>query len=131
MRELVARLGASEAGAGGGPPPVVITLANPGLCRSGLDRDGPAPGPALRALRAVVDRTAEAGGRALVHGAAAPAAAHGALLSDGRPQDVEAWIYADVGRRAQRKVFEQTAAVLERRKPSIAAAAGLCLGPLG
>ena len=122
VREMVVRLDRSKPG---GPPPIIITLVNPGLCKSNIDRDDKPPGLAMRAMRAVLDRTTEVGGRALVHGAAAAADAHGQFMSDGKNQDVEGWIYEDVGGRAQCKVFEQTVAVLEQRKPNLVAAAGL------
>ena len=122
VREVVARLGSAKAG---GQPPVIINLVNPGLCKSNIDRDEKPAGLVMRAMRALLDRTTEVGGRSMVHGAAAPAGSHGEFMSDGENQDVEWWIYEDVGRRAQRKVFEQTVPILEERKPGIMAAAGL------
>jgi hypothetical protein len=47
------------------------------------------------------------------------------MMSDGSNQKVEAWIYTDMGKKAQVKVFEQTMKILEQRKPGIGAAAGL------
>jgi hypothetical protein len=46
-------------------------------------------------------------------------------MSDSQNQDVERWIYGDVGKKAQKKVFEQTVNVLEKRSPGIAKSTGL------
>lgn len=116
-RELVARLGPSTR--------VIINLVNPGLCTSNLGRDSVNPPAVLRLVRFILDRTTEVGSRTLVLGASAPASSHGEFQSDGANQDVEAWIYGEVGQRAQRKVFEQTLQVLEARKVGIAREAGL------
>lgn len=122
MRELVARLFKGQESSS---PPVIINLVNPGLCESNIDRADKPPGLLMRRLRSILFRTTEVGGRALVLGASAPEESHGEFISDGNRQAVEGWIYKDVGHRAQNKVFEQTVAVLEQRKPGVAAAAGL------
>ena len=123
MREMVARLKKAR---DGGPPPTVITLVHPGLCKSTFDvRDGDTPPLGIRLMRLMMERTTEVGGRTLVLGASTSVDAHGEYIADGKVTDVESWIYQDVGRRAQHKVFEQTLAILEERKPGIAAAAGL------
>lgn len=120
---MVARLNKKQDGS---PPPTVITLVHPGLCKSTFDyRDGQTPSLGLRLMRLLMERTTEVGGRTLVLGASTSSDAHGEYIADGKATDVESWIYQDVGRRAQRKVFEQTVAILEQRKPGIAAAAGL------
>lgn len=116
VREIVARRPRD--------PSVVINLVNPGLCKSELERDAGESGLAMRLMRSIIDRTTEVDGRALVLGASGPGDIHGEFMSDGKQQVVEGWIYQDVGRRAQRKVFEQTVAILEQRKPGVAAAAG-------
>ena len=46
-------------------------------------------------------------------------------MIDGQNQDVEKWIYEDVGKRAQRKAFEQTKKLLETRSLGFMKAAGL------
>jgi hypothetical protein len=116
-RELVARLGSSTR--------VIINLVNPGLCASNLDRNSGNPSVVLRLMRRILDRTTEVGSRTLVLGASAPASSHGEYQSDGATQDVEGWIYTEVGERAQKKVFEQTLHILEARKAEIAREAGL------
>ena len=116
-RELVARLGSSTG--------VIINLVNPGLCTSNLERNSGQAPAVVRIVRRILDRTTEVGSRTLVLGASAPASSHGEFQSDGENQDVEAWIYTDVGRRAQKKTFEQTLRILEARKSGIAHEAGL------
>lgn len=73
----------------------------------------------------MIGRTTEVGSRTLVLGAAAGPTSHGEYLSDGENQAVESWIYTDVGKAVQRKVFEQTMKVLELRKPGVGHAVGL------
>ncbi|PYH92583.1 short-chain dehydrogenase/reductase [Aspergillus ellipticus CBS 707.79] len=113
-RELVARLKSPST------PPVIINLVNPGLCTSTLDRRGLQPPMVMRIMRWILDRTTEVGGRTFVLAASAPVSSHGEFQSDGANQDVESWIYTDVGIRAQKKVFDQTLEILEMRKPGIA-----------
>ncbi|RVX65852.1 hypothetical protein B0A52_10309 [Exophiala mesophila] len=104
---------------------VVITMVNPGLCKSELDRSASF---ILRLfitpLRMILARTTEVGSRTLVAGACSPDS-HGQFMSDGVNQDPEAWILTDTGKKAQLKVFEQTMKILEQRKPGISKEAGL------
>ncbi|KAE8337308.1 hypothetical protein BDV24DRAFT_140255 [Aspergillus arachidicola] len=120
-RELVARLESEIASA----PSVIINIVNPGLCSSNLDRSGSEPPLTVRIMRRILDRTTEVGGRTFVLAAAAPPTSHGEFQSDGVNQDVESWIYTDLGRRAQEKVFDQTLKILEARKPGLAQGIGL------
>jgi hypothetical protein len=120
VRELAQRLGGSSS------PPVIIDLVNPGMSHSAFGRDGSLPLRIITGImRRIFARSTEVGSRTLVHGACAPAASHGEYMSDGQDQDVERWIYEEVGKRAQRKVFEQTMQLLEARSPGIGKAAGL------
>jgi len=98
---------------------------NPGLCKSTLDRSGAKSPLAVRILRGILDRKTEVGARTFVLAACAPATSHGEFQSDGANQDVESWIYTDLGRKVQKKAYEQTLEILEARKPGIAQAAGL------
>ncbi|KAH8700742.1 hypothetical protein BGW36DRAFT_459871 [Talaromyces proteolyticus] len=106
-------------------PPVIINIVNPGLCTSTLGRSDIKPPLAVRILRSILDRKAEVGARTFVLAASAPATSHGEFQSDGANQEVESWIYTDVGRRVQKTAYEQTLKILEERKPGIAQAAGL------
>ncbi|KAB8274596.1 NAD(P)-binding protein [Aspergillus minisclerotigenes] len=123
-RELVARLKSKTASA----PSIIINIVNSGLCSSNLDRSGNQPSLIVRTVPRILDRTTEVGGRTLVLAAAAPASSHGEIQSDGTNQDVESWIYTDVGRRAQKKVFDQTPRILEDRKPGLVQSVRFCDG---
>ncbi|KAJ9618363.1 hypothetical protein, variant [Exophiala oligosperma] len=114
IREFVSRLSHSQPSS---QPPVVITLVNPGLCRSSLDRDQHfLVRMTTDVLRFIVGRATEVGSRTLVHGACAGPESHGMFMSDGKNQDVEPWIYTDQGKKVQKKVFEQTMKVLDERR---------------
>lgn len=54
-----------------------------------------------------------------MYNASAGPESHGEYTSDSEIQKVEEWIYSDMGKRAQKKVFEQTMKVLETRKPGL------------
>ncbi|RAH64715.1 NAD(P)-binding protein [Aspergillus aculeatinus CBS 121060] len=123
-RELVARLSTKQEDDADGTPPVIINIVNPGLCASDLARAEP-PSVIARIARQILERTTEVGARTLVLAASAPKSSHGELQSDGKNQNVEGWIYTEVGRRVQKKVFEQTLKVLEERRPGISLEAGL------
>lgn len=58
-------------------------------------------------------------------GACAGPASHGEFMSDGVNQNVEKWIYGDVGKEAQKRVFEQTLRILETRNPGVGSAVGV------
>lgn len=124
VREIVSRISTSDSGS----PSVVINLVNPGLCVSTLATRNEKPRAARiieSILYALISRTTEVGARTLVLGASAGPTSHGEYMADGYNQNVEPWIYTDVGKRAQKKVFEQTMKVLEARKPGIGATIGL------
>ncbi|KAK4064136.1 uncharacterized protein Triagg1_9115 [Trichoderma aggressivum f. europaeum] len=105
--------------------PTTINLVNPGLCYSAINRSGVKPPLLIRLIYKMLARTTEVGGRCLVLAAAAPDSSHGECQSDGKNQDVAPWIYTTVGEKAQKKAWEQTAVILEQRKPGILKAAGL------
>lgn len=65
------------------------------------------------------------GARTYVFSASAGPESYGEFMSDGEVQKAEGWIYTDVGKKVQRKVFEQTMKVLETRSPGVGAAVGL------
>ncbi|PQE23579.1 short-chain dehydrogenase protein [Rutstroemia sp. NJR-2017a BVV2] len=122
VRELVQRLNTTKSP----PPPVIINLANPGLCKSTLDRGSDAIFKVVAFIaHALLGRTAEVGSRTYVLGASAGPESHGEFMSDGAVQEAEGWIYTDTGKKVQKKVFEQTMKVLEKRCPGVGAAVGL------
>lgn len=117
MREVCSRLHDES---------VVITLVNPGMCKSDLDRSiNFVLRSFLWGFRMVLARTTEVGSRTLVTGACAGPESHGQFMSDAVNQDVEAWILTETGKKAQLKLFEQTIKILEQRKPGISKDAGL------
>lgn len=121
-RELLARLKANPKF---DTNPVIINLVNPGLCLSSLTRDDVKPPLLFRIANKLIARTTEQGGRCLVVAASAPESSHGEFQSDGKNQDVEAWIYTELGKKVQKKVWEQTVSILEARKPGLLSAVGL------
>ncbi|KIW93121.1 uncharacterized protein Z519_05726 [Cladophialophora bantiana CBS 173.52] len=126
IRELVLRLREHDRSRTVTASPITITLVNPGLCMSDLDRNVILPGRILMYIvRLLLGRSTEVGSRTLVYGACAGPDSHGAFMSDGKNQEVEKWIYSDLGQKAQSKVFEQTMKVLESRRPGIGAEVGL------
>lgn len=123
VRELVSRISAAKSPA----PPVIINLVSPGLCTSTtLDRGAPRSFQIISFIVGLLlGRSTEKGARTFVLAASAGPKSHGEFMGDGHNQDVENWIYGDVGKRAQKKVFEQTMRVLETRKPGVGQALGL------
>jgi retinol dehydrogenase 12 len=122
-RELVARLKSNQDFV---EHLITINVVNPGLCYSNLGHDNVTkPSFMFRMVYKILARTTEVGGRCLVLAAAAPESSHGELQSDGKNQDVEAWIYTKVGNEVQLRVWYQTAAILETRSPGILRSAGL------
>lgn len=119
VRELVSRINFSKSAT----PPIIINLASPGLCTSTTLNRGPSSLPE-KVLTSIVGlllgRSTEKGSRVFVNAASAGPTSLGQFICDDcTNHDVEAWIYGDVGQRAQSKVFEQTMKVLETRKPGI------------
>ncbi|TGO12756.1 hypothetical protein BPAE_0808g00020 [Botrytis paeoniae] len=122
VRELVQRLNKAKSP----NPPVITNLANPGLCKSTLDRGrGAAFKIVAFIMLSLLGRTAEVGSRTYVLGASAEPESHGEFMSDGAVQKAEGWIYTEIGEKVQKKVFEQTMKVLEERSPGIGASVGL------
>ncbi|KAI1495094.1 NAD(P)-binding protein [Biscogniauxia mediterranea] len=121
LREIVSRLKAKDQKAAG----VTLNAVSPGLCVSNIDRGKGAPGLAVRILYSIFYRTAEVGSRTLVHAASAGPDTNGEYLVDLKKTPVEWWIDTDMGRRVQRKAYEQTVKILEERKPGILEEAGL------
>jgi retinol dehydrogenase 12 len=121
IREFLSR-STNSTNSFGTAPPVTINLVHPGLCYS--------PGTAkvifpIRILLSIVGRSTEAGSRTFVNAACAGPETHGEFLNSDINVGVEPWILTEVGARAQRKVFEQTMKVLEKRAPGVATGVGV------
>ncbi|KAK4223159.1 retinol dehydrogenase 14 [Podospora fimiseda] len=125
VRELAARLKRVDSKANAGAPPVIINTVNPGLCKSTLGNKENKPPLIVRALRAILDRTTEVGSRTYVLAASAPADSHGEFQSNGFNQRAEEWIYSEAGKKVQTKVWDQTLAILEQRRPGLLKDIGL------
>lgn len=106
-------------------PPVALNLVSPGLCATNIDRKEGKYSLGVRIIHKLFYRTAEVGARNLVHGTYAGPESHGEYLVDQKPAKTEAWILTPTGEKAQLKVYEQTMAILEKRKPGITIEAGL------
>lgn len=125
VREFVSRISDAKSSSRV-PPPVIIDMVNPGFCISSLDRDQNRVVQIITFIaRRLIGRSTEQGSRTLVYGACAGPASHGEFMSDGQNQEVERWIYSDVGKRAQKKVFDQTMKALEARSPGVGKAVGV------
>lgn len=120
-REIVARLEITKSTS----PPVIINMVNPGLCASNLGGGEKRSPLMVRIMRRVLDRTLEVGARCYVLAAAAPVASHGEFQSDGHNQEVEGWIYTEMGQNVQKKVWDQTVKILEGRRQGLLKEAGL------
>ncbi|KAI0860062.1 NAD(P)-binding protein [Xylaria cubensis] len=120
-REVVKRL----AKHGSGIPPITFNLVTPGLCVSNIDNKDGKYGLGMRLVHRLFYRTTEVGARTLVHATYAGPETHGGYLADQRLAEMEPWILTEMGQRAQLKAYEQTMAILEKRKPGIALEAGI------
>jgi retinol dehydrogenase-12 len=98
----------------------IITLVNPGLCHTDFMRNVTSPVKrTLLPLLMTLARTAEVGSRTLVAGACATVENHGKYMADGVNQEVAAWVRSSRGVEVQKKVYDQTLAVLEGIEPGI------------
>jgi retinol dehydrogenase 12 len=124
VREFVSCLDATKSS----EPPVIINIVSPGLSSSNLGRNRH-PSLAFKIIRfflqLTIMHTAEEGSRGLVLSACAGTGSNGEFMYNGENRELEKWIYTDMGKRAQKKVFEQTMKVLEARKPGIEKSVGL------
>ncbi|KAI0547643.1 NAD(P)-binding protein [Xylaria curta] len=120
-REIVKRLAKHESGAS----PITFNLVTPGLCVSNIDNKDGKYGLGMRLVHKLFYRTTEVGARTLVHATYAGPETHGGYLADQRLAEMESWILTDMGRRAQLKAYEQTMAILEKRKSGITSEAGI------
>ncbi|KAI1754134.1 NAD(P)-binding protein [Xylaria castorea] len=119
LREVVKRLAKHKSDI----PPITFNLVSPGLCVTNIDNKDGKYGLGMRLVHKVFYRTTEVGARTLVHATYAGPETHGGYLVDQRLPELESWILTDMGQRAQLKAYEQTMAILEKRKPGIASEA--------
>ncbi|KAI1739505.1 NAD(P)-binding protein [Xylaria scruposa] len=120
-REVVKRLAKYESGVS----PITFNLVSPGLCVSNIDNKDGKYGLGMRLVHKLFFRTTEVGARTLVHATYAGPETHGGFLVDQRLAEMESWILTDMGQRAQLKAYEQTMAILEKRKSGIKSEAGI------
>jgi len=98
----------------------IITLVNPGLCGSDLMRE--ASGPLLilvKIMMMLLARTTEKGSRTLVAGVSTGEESHGEYMADCKNQEVAGWVTSPRGVEVQKKVYDQTMAILEKIEPGI------------
>lgn len=120
-REVVKRLAKRESNV----PPVTFNLVSPGLCVSNIDNKDGKYGLGMRLIHKLFYRTTEVGARTLVHATYAGPETHGGYLVDQKLAELESWILTEMGEKAQLKAYEQTMAILEKRKSGIASEAGI------
>ena len=112
LRELAARNPSSDG--------VILSLINPGLCRTELGRDAPLSFKIqLRILWAIMGRTAEEGGRTLLHGGFAGEECHGKYLSEcrAREEQVPDWVTNESGQKIQQRLWNELSDILNRVSP--------------
>lgn len=109
VQELAARVRGSE---------VIITMVNPGLCRSQLGREA---GWDLWLLKLFFARTTEIGSRTLVAGVSAGIESHGSYMTDSHVSNtsLSAYVRSEEGRRAREKLWEELSTILEAQQPGI------------
>ncbi|KAL2835495.1 hypothetical protein BJY01DRAFT_223657 [Aspergillus pseudoustus] len=90
---------------------VVINAPNPGLCKSGLDRDfkGSVVGYAARFMQFLIARDAATGARALVDAAVNHGqASHGQYVEDGKVVPMAPFVYQPRGETIARQLWHET-----------------------
>ncbi|KAI0444124.1 NAD(P)-binding protein [Xylaria telfairii] len=120
-REVIKRLAKHESDV----PPVTFNLVSPGLCVSNIDNKDGKYGLGVRLVHKLFYRTTEVGARTLVHATYAGLETHGGYLVDQKLAELESWILTEMGQKAQLKAYEQTMAILEKRKPGLALEVGI------
>lgn len=101
---------------------VVLNMVDPGYCQSDLMRERPYPFPVssiLGFLYWVLARTAEMGSRTFIAAASAGIESHGLYLEDCRPSTPSAFVTSREGQKAQGRVFDELARILEAIEPGI------------
>ena len=103
---------------GKGHTPVIVNCINPGWCKTELFRthDG---GMGGRIGLSLIGRTAEEGGRTLVHGAVADKESHGKYLSECRIKPESSWVRSDEGARVEKRLWTEMVDILEGIRPGV------------
>ncbi|SLM34748.1 short-chain dehydrogenase [Lasallia pustulata] len=109
-RELAARTKANK------KSDVIINFVNPGLCHSELAREA---GWGLYILKLLLARTTEYGSRTLVNAVEAGQESHGQYMSNCTPSRVAPLVTSAEGVKAQKQVWEELSAKLEKIQPGI------------
>lgn len=102
---------------------VVINTVNPGLCESGLSRDGPFHITSIiwAIAKFFLARTQEVGSRTLVNGAAGGFESHGQYMTDGKVdyEALSAFVRSEDGVKAGTELWRQLQPILEGIAPGV------------
>ncbi|KAI2482379.1 Short-chain dehydrogenase [Pyrenophora tritici-repentis] len=97
--------------------PVTVNIVNPGLCWSELARE--ATGWGFWLFRLVVARSAEVGGRTLVHAGAEGIETHGKYLSDCVVDEPSALVTDAAGKEVQERIMAEVIDAIEVIQPGV------------
>lgn len=112
VRELASRVGTSHR--------PIITAVNPGFCYSDFRRNiSGLQAYFAAAFEYLTARTTEVGSRNLVAGGCAAENSHGEYMADSVNQALMGWASTGEGRMVQKRVYEQSLALLEKIEPGI------------
>jgi len=100
------------------PYPVTVNTLNPGFCHSGLAREIDNDW-GMWAMKKVLARTTEVGGRTLVLSALAGKETHGEYMTDGVVAQTAPLVRSEDGKRAQERVWSELSRKLEAIQPGI------------
>ncbi|KAK7927429.1 NAD(P)-binding protein [Apiospora marii] len=117
-REISSRA-ASQAGdsPGSGPGSVIINAVNPGFCASALHRSHAMPGQAL--INRVLAWTPAQGGYCLADAVCRHNERRGAYISEQEIKAPSSFVTSTDGEKAQKRLWEETIALLEEVDPSL------------
>ncbi|KAJ5493478.1 Short chain dehydrogenase atnD [Penicillium diatomitis] len=109
VQEVASRTRASD---------VVITMVNPGLCHSALNRER---NWQLAMLKTVLARTTEIGSRTLVAGISTGVEGHGSYMCDSQVCNtaLSPFVRSDEGRAARLTLWKELTMILEQVRPGI------------
>ena len=115
-RELADRLDAAH----GGESPVVVNIANPGLCKSSLFRNVPVYVQFVTtALCLFIGRTSEQGARALLAATTGGRESHGQYVDSGKVDDPSPFVLSPEGKAVQKRVWDELMEILEGIEPGV------------